>query len=227
MNAQQLRNSILQQAIQGKLVPQDPADEPASELLQRIRKEKERLVKEGKLKKKDLESKPIEGDEIPFEIPMGWEWGRIKEVFSMQAGKFVSASDISDEQTNENNYPCYGGNGLRGYVKKFNNDGYFTLVGRQGALCGNVQIAKGKFYATEHAVVVYEYSGTNMQWAGLTLRALNLNQYATSVAQPGLAVNKINKVLIPLPPLAEQKRIVARLEELLPLCERLKRGDTK
>ena len=80
MNAQQLRNSILQQAIQGKLVPQDPNDEPASVLLQRIRKEKERLVKEGKLKKKDLESKPIEEDEIPFEVPESWEWVRLGEI---------------------------------------------------------------------------------------------------------------------------------------------------
>ena len=220
MNAQQLRNSILQQAIQGKLVPQDPADEPASVLLQRIRKEKERLVKEGKLKKKDLESKPIEEDEIPFEIPMGWEWGRIKEVFSMQAGKFVSASDISDEQTNENIFPCYGGNGLRGYVKKFNNDGYFTLVGRQGALCGNVQIAKGKFYATEHAVVTDGFGLTDVKWAYYFLTALKLNQYATATAQPGLAVSNVLEVLLPLPPLAEQRRIVAKIEELMPLVER-------
>lgn len=220
MNAQQLRNSILQQAILGKLVPQDSTDEPASVLLQRIRKEKERLVKEGKLKKKDLESKPIEGDEIPFEIPMGWEWGRIKEVFSMQAGKFVSASDISDEQTNENNYPCYGGNGLRGYVKKFNNDGYFTLVGRQGALCGNVHIVKGKFYATEHAVVTDGFGLTDVKWAYYFLTALKLNQYATATAQPGLAVSNVLEVLLPLPPLAEQRRIVAKIEELMPLVER-------
>jgi type I restriction enzyme S subunit len=84
MNAQQLRNSILQQAIQGKLVPQDPNDEPASVLLQRIRKEKERLVKEGKLKKKDLESKPIEEDEIPFEIPESWEWVKLVDVFELR-----------------------------------------------------------------------------------------------------------------------------------------------
>ena len=227
MNAQQLRNSILQQAIQGKLVPQDPNDEPASVLLQRIRKEKERLVKEGQalpvgrqVKKKDLESKPIEEDEIPFEIPEGWEWCRIKEVFSMQAGKFVSASDISDEQTNESKYPCYGGNGLRGYVKKFNNDGYFTLVGRQGALCGNVQIAKGKFYATEHAVVTDGFGLTDVKWAYYFLTALKLNQYATATAQPGLAVSNVLEVLLPIPPLAEQRRIVAKIEELMPLVER-------
>lgn len=77
MTAQQLKNAILQEAIKGRLVPQDPNDKPASILLERIRAEKERLVKEGKLKKKDLEVKPISEDEIPFEIPESWEWCRI------------------------------------------------------------------------------------------------------------------------------------------------------
>ena len=86
MNAQQLKNAILQEAIEGRLVPQDPNDEPASALLARIRQEKERLVKEGKLKKKDLEIKPISEDEIPFEIPESWEWVRLGDV----------CNDISD-----------------------------------------------------------------------------------------------------------------------------------
>ena len=137
----------------------------------------------------------------------------------MQAGKFVSANDISDEQTSEYKYPCYGGNGLRGYVKKYNNEGHFTLVGRQGALCGNVQMAKGQFYATEHAVVTDGFGQTEVRWAYYFLTALKLNQYATATAQPGLAVSNILEVLIPLPPLAEQRRIVAKIEELLPKVE--------
>ena len=76
MNAQQLKNSILQEAIKGRLVPQDPNDEPASVLLDKIRKEKAKLAKEGKLKKKDLEETPIAEDEKPFEIPESWEWAR-------------------------------------------------------------------------------------------------------------------------------------------------------
>ena len=80
MNAQQLRNSILQEAIEGRLVPQDPNDEPASVLLDRIRKEKEILVKEGKLKKKDLIETPITEEEIPFEIPESWEWCRVNDL---------------------------------------------------------------------------------------------------------------------------------------------------
>ena len=220
MTAQQLKNAILQEAIEGRLVPQDPNDEPASILLEKIRKEKERLVKEGKLKKKDLEVKPISEDEIPFEIPESWEWVRIKTIFSMQAGKNVTSSDINSESNDIYKYPCYGGNGLRGYVKRYNTDGVFPLVGRQGALCGNVNIASGLFWATEHAVVTDGYGMTDVKWAYYFLTALNLNQYATATAQPGLAVSNIIEVLIPLPPLAEQKRIVAKIEELLPKVEK-------
>ena len=162
----------------------------------------------------------ITADEIPFKIPEHWKWCRIGEIFTLQAGKNIATGSIQDHPDKDNQYPCYGGNGLRGYVNQFNVNGLHALIGRQGALCGNINFASGEFYATEHAVVVYEYSGTNMQWAGLTLRALNLNQYATSVAQPGLAVNKINKVLIPLPPLAEQKRIAQKIDELMPLFEK-------
>ena len=219
MNAQHLKNAILQEAIEGRLVPQDPNDEPASALLARIRKEKERLMKEGKLKKKDLEVKPISEDEIPFEIPESWEWVRIKSIFSMQAGKNVTSADINSEQNEVFKYPCYGGNGLRGYVKGYNTEGVFPIVGRQGALCGNVNVASGQFWATEHAVVTDGYGITPYKWQYYFLIALNLNQYATATAQPGLAVSNVVEVPIPLPPLAEQHRIVAKIEELLPKIE--------
>ena len=104
-------------------------------------------------------------------------------------------------------YPCYGGNGLRGYVCYYNREGRYPLIGRQGALCGNINVADGKFYATEHAVIVDTYSETNINWTINALLYLNLNQYATSTAQPGLSVGTINDVLIPIPPLEEQKRI--------------------
>ena len=219
MNAQQLRNSILQEAIEGRLVPQDPNDEPASALLERIREEKRRLVKEGKLKKKDLVETPISEDEKPFEIPESWEWVRIKSIFSMQAGKNVTSADINSEQNDIFKYPCYGGNGLRGYVKGYNTEGTYPLVGRQGALCGNINIASGQFWATEHAVVTDGYGMTPYKWQYYFLVALNLNQYATATAQPGLAVSNIIEVPFPLPPLAEQKRIVAKIEELMPKVE--------
>ena len=219
MNAQQLKNSILQEAIEGRLVPQDPNDEPASVLLEKIRKEKARLVKEGKLKKKDLIETPISEEEIPFKIPESWEWVRIKTILAMQAGRNVTSAAIHNEQNGVYKYPCYGGNGLRGYVKNYNNEGSYPLIGRQGALCGNVNMAHGQFWATEHAVVTDGWRMTEVKWQYYFLIALNLNQYATATAQPGLAVSNIVEVPIPLPPFAEQKRIVEKIEELLPKVE--------
>ena len=240
MTAQQLKNSILQMAVQGKLVPQDPSDEPASVLLQRIKAEKQELIKAGKIKKDKKSSEIFRGathnlpyafceqigkeirdisDEIPFEIPDSWEWCRIGSVFTLQAGKNISANQIA-ENVEEGLYPCFGGNGVRGYVPLFNREGYYPIIGRQGALCGNINLANGQFYATEHAVCVETFANTNVLWCCYFLTALNLNQYATATAQPGLAVANINEVLIPLPPLSEQHRIVAKIEELLPYIER-------
>ncbi|MGF0016914.1 restriction endonuclease subunit S [Mitsuokella jalaludinii] len=226
MNAQDLKNSILQRAIEGKLVPQRKEEGTAKELLAEIRAEKARLVKEKKIKK----SKPlpeITDEEKPFDIPESWEWVRIGELFSLQAGKNIKATYIYHEQTESHVYPCYGGNGVRGFVEFFNSEGDFPIIGRQGALCGNINRAKGKFYATEHAVLTTTFANTDVSWACYFLKALNLNQYATATAQPGLAVSKINQVLIPLPPLAEQHRIVAKIEELQPDINAYDKAQTK
>ena len=225
MTAKDLKNALLQEAVQGKLVPQISSEGNARDLLEEIKKEKAKLVKEGKLKKE----KPlpeITEEDIPFDIPENWCWCRIGEIFNLQAGKTISSSEIS-EISNGNDYLCYGGNGIRGYVKNYNREGYYPLIGRQGALCGNVNFANGKFYATEHAVVVDTYANTNVDWAGLFLKALNLNQYATATAQPGLAVRNINEVAIPLPTLAEQKRIVTTIEKFMPLIEEYGKKETE
>ena len=231
-----LKKSILQEAVQGKLVPQDPTDEPAEALLERIRAKKQQLIKEGKIKKDKHESvifrrdnshyEKLDGmercidDELPFEIPENWHWCKIGTIFTLQAGKNIQAAEIH-ENPFADCYPCYGGNGIRGYVTSPNRTGDYPIIGRQGALCGNVNRATGEFYATEHAVCVETYSQISVAWACLFLTALNLNQYATATAQPGLAVANINEVYIPLPPLAEQHRIVQRIEELLPLVKGL------
>lgn len=218
-----MKKSILQMAMQGKLVEQRPEEGTADELYEQIVAEKAQLIKDGKIKKSKLLPEITE-DEIPFEIPSSWKWVRIGEVFSLQAGKNISSSKIFEKSSEEHKYPCYGGNGLRGYVNLSNRLGKHALIGRQGALCGNINIAQGEFYATEHAVVVDTFSTTDTYWTAYFLRALNLNQYATATAQPGLAVSNIIKVLIPLPPLEEQKRIVAKIEELLPYCDQLIKG---
>jgi len=232
----QLKKSILQQAVQGKLVPQNPDDEPASVLLERIRAEKQELIKAVKIKKDKNESvifrrdnshyEMVNGvercidDEIPFEVPENWCWCKIGTIFDLQAGKNIQASEISDYNS-DHIYPCYGGNGIRGYVETYNRDGDYPLIGRQGALCGNINRATGRFYATEHAVAVTCFAQTDISWACLFLNALNLNQYATATAQPGLAVANIVNVLIPLPPLSEQHRIVEKIEEIMPFITTL------
>lgn len=159
-------------------------------------------------------------DELPFEIPENWCWCKIGTIFTLQAGKNIQAAEIH-ENPFADSYPCYGGNGIRGYVASSNRTGDYPIIGRQGALCGNINRATGEFYATEHAVCVETYSQISVAWACLFLTALNLNQYATATAQPGLAVANINEVYIPLPPLAEQHRIVQRIEKLLPLVKGL------
>ena len=147
MDTKALRQKILDLAIRGKLVPQDPNDEPAAVLLERIRAEKQQMVKDGKLKAKDIKGdtvifkgednlhyekfadgtvKCIE-DEIPFEVPEGWAWARLKHICMMSAGKAKPSDQINPEPF-EGCYPCFGGNGIRGYVDDYNQNGTFSIV---------------------------------------------------------------------------------------------------
>ncbi len=135
---------------------------------------------------------------------------KLGEVCLLKAGKFVSANDISPEY-NKGLYPCFGGNGIRGYVADYTHDGEFPLIGRQGALCGNVNLASGKFHATEHAVVVQPKSEMNVHWLYYALNAMNLGQYATGAAQPGLAVSKLETLSIEIPNISEQNKIAQTL----------------
>ena len=223
MDTKKLRQKILDLAIHGKLVPQDPNDEPASVLLERIRSEKERLIKEGKIKRSRKTTKTSDAACDGY-IPKGWSICTLGEMFTLQAGKNITAKFIGDILTKEQPYKCYGGNGVRGFVASYNKEGYFPIIGRQGALCGNVNMAEGKFYATEHAVVVESYCGTDVKWAYYALASLNLNQYATATAQPGLSVAVISDINIQIPPLKEQVRISKTIERWFKLIDIIEQG---
>jgi type I restriction enzyme M protein len=138
---------------------------------------------------------------------------RLYEICELKAGNFVKSGDINNTFSPEL-YPCYGGNGLRGYTKTFTNDGNFSLVGRQGALCGNVHLVSGKFHATEHALVAYPKDEVDAIWLHYQLLFMNLNQYATGTAQPGLSVKNLVSIEIHIPTLNEQKKIVADIEKI-------------
>jgi type I restriction enzyme, S subunit len=128
----------------------------------------------------------------------GWKNETLSFACQMQAGKFVSASEIREENT-QGLYPCYGGNGLRGYTATFTHSGKYSLIGRQGALCGNIKTGIGKFHATEHAVVVTPKNGIKGDWLFYLLDLLNLNRFATGQAQPGLSVDVLEKLPIAIP----------------------------
>ena len=239
MNAQQLKNAILQEAIEGRLVPQDPNDEPASALLASIRKEKERLVKEGKLKKKDLEVKPISEDEIPFEIPESWEWCKLGTITTVLGGKripagrklsqedtghiYIRVSDMKEDTVSTDNllyvpediYPSIS----RYIINK--DDVYITVAGTIGRI-GKIPPELDGANLTENADRLV-FRNINQDWLIRCLQSpfvqLQITDVTTKVGQPKLAILRIQNLIIPLPPLAEQQRIVAKIEELLPKVE--------
>ena len=243
MNAQQLRNSILQQAIQGKLVPQDPTDEPASVLLQRIRKEKERLVKEGKLKKKDLESKPIEEDEIPFEIPNGWAFCRLGDLGDYRKGPFGSSLTKSMfVPKSETSVKVYE---QKNAIQKDWRLGEYYISSAKYETMKSFTVLPGDIIVSCAGTIGETYYLPNDAVLGIINQALMrvklfdnqmvlywqlLFDYVmisnTKMKGNGSAIKNIppfeilKNIVIPIPPLAEQHRIVAKIEELMPLVER-------
>ena len=216
---ERLKKSILQEAIEGRLVPQDLNDEPASVLLNRIREEKQRLVKEGKLKKKDLIETPITEDEIPFDIPESWEWCRLRDVLSVKSGEFLNVRSLNDEL----NYPVYGGNGINGTYDKYNVESDTLIIGRVGFYCGSIHKTFSKAWVTDNALIVtFAQNNLYVDYLQYVLGWLNIRTTSNSTAQPVVSGKGIYPLLFPLPPLAEQHRIVAKIEEVFAEIDKLK-----
>ena len=196
-----MKKSILQEAVQGKLVPQDPNDEPASVLLKKIAEEKKRLIKEG-LVKKEKAIEPPQSDDIPFDIPDSWEWIRFGAV------NYNRASGVIDK------------------VEKYLFDKPLLLIGEDGANLINRStpiafIAKGKYWVNNHAHVIDMSPLLDMSYIAYYINSISLAKYVTGTAQPKMNQAKMNSIWVPIPPLAEQRRIVAKIEELLPIVKEL------
>jgi type I restriction enzyme, S subunit len=141
-------------------------------------------------------------------LPRDWTRKKLKYIASLKSGDAIDAEEI----TEKGDYPVYGGNGLRGYASRFSHHGDYVLIGRQGALCGNINYASGRFWASEHAVVVDTHGQVEVKWLGELLRSMNLNQYSQSAAQPGLAVDLIANLHLLVPPPEQQRAIAAYLD---------------
>jgi len=153
-------------------------------------------------------------------IPVDWNLVELDSVCSMKSGEAITSERIDDSSQ----YPCYGGNGLRGFTSRFTHDGTFALIGRQGALCGNVAIAQGKFFASEHAVVVTPRTGNDIGFLTYVLSDMHLNRYSESSAQPGLSVSKVKKLPLAIPSNeAEQRAIATALSDVDALLDGLQR----
>ena len=149
----------------------------------------------------------------PIDNEKGWEVKVLGETCLLKAGKSIKANELSPDFTS-GLYPCFGGNGIRGYIAKVSHKDSYPIIGRQGALCGNVVLSAKEFYATEHAVVVKPLMDMNVVWLYYTLQFMNLNRLAQGVAQPGLSVNRIVQENIPLPPIVLQQEFASKIEAI-------------
>jgi type I restriction enzyme, S subunit len=213
-----LRELILTLAMQGKLVPQDPNDEPASELLRSIDAEKNRLIKEGK-HKKSLSLPEIDHDELPYQLPKSWEWVRLGHLFRVTSG-----NNLTKDRMKEGSFPVYGGNGIAGYHDEFNTERPTIVIGRVGYYCGSIHLTPERAWITDNAFfTIYDEERLYQGFVIWLLKTINLQIDTSATAQPVISGGKIYPILIPLPPLAEQRRIVAKIDQLMARCDELEK----
>lgn len=211
MNTKLLKQKILDLAIRGKLVPQDPNDEPASELLKRIRAEKEKLIAEGKIKRsKKTGDKPHYGNEnAPFEIPKSWEWVKLKDIAIVINGK--SQSDVVDPN---GIYPIYGSGGIMGYANDYLCPEHCTIIGRKGTI-NNPILVETKFWNVDTAFGMSPNKSIDYHYFHFFCESFDFISLDKSTTLPSLTKTNIELIDIPLPPRQEQSRIVSEIQKLL------------
>ncbi len=223
-----LKQAILQEAIQGKLTAEwraaHPDMDPATQLLHRIQAEKARLIAAKKLRPEKPLPK-ITPAEIPFEIPKGWEWCRLASVMICRDGERDPISKAERERRGKG-FPYYGASGVIDSIDGFTHDGDFLLVGEDGS---NLRLrstpvafgASGKIWVNNHAHVLEFIEPVLQEFVSHRLNGMDLSEFVTGGFQPKLSQENLNRIPIPLPPLAEQAAIVERVEALMTTCRAL------
>ena len=216
MNTKALRQKILDLAIHGKLVPQDPNDEPASVLLERIRDEKERLIKEGKIKRPKKTNTTSDKPHYENDLPSGWCFTNIEELLINRDGERKPVSSAIRSKQKNKVYNYYGAAGIIDKVDGFIFDERLLLIGEDGANLlsrskDNAFFAEGKYWVNNHAHVLDATDKNLLDFVAIVINAMKLDDYITGSAQPKLSQDNLNKIPIALPPLQEQKRIVKEL----------------
>lgn len=219
-----LRELILELAVRGLLVPRNPKDEPASELLKKIAAEKARLAKEGKIRK-DKQQPPIAEEEKPFKVPAEWEFVRFGDLLISRDSERIPLS-VDERATRRGDYDYYGASGVIDSIDAYLFDKPLLLIGEDGANLINRStpiafMAYGKYWVNNHAHVLDGYSEELLLYVCLYINAISLEPYVTGTAQPKMNQAKMNGIVLAIPPLAEQHRIVAKVDELMALCDQL------
>lgn len=217
-----LRSKVLDLAIQGKLTEQLESDGTAEELFAQIQEEKQKLIKEGKIKK-EKPLPPVSSEEIPFEIPSSWKWVRFGELMRNRDSERIPVS-VADRKKIAKIYDYYGASGVIDKVETYLFDKTLLLISEDGAnlLSRSMPIAflaNGKYWVNNHAHVLDSYVGDYLTFVMYYINSISLVPYVTGSAQPKLNQDNMSKIPIPLPPLAEQKRIVERVEEIFKLLD--------
>jgi len=205
-NVGALRKVLIQLAVRGKLVTQNPNDEPASVLLKSIR---------DQIKKS---SNSIEENEMLYDIPKTWEWIRLGDILIFEYGDGLPKSKRAENAK----YPVFGSNGIVGYHDEFLIDKPGIIVGRKGS-CGALNICFEPFWATDVSYYIIPPAGIDLKFAYILLKSLNLERLGKGI-KPGLNRNEAYQLVTSLPPYNEQRRIVARVDQLMSLCDNLEAG---
>ena len=224
MNTKALRQKILDLAIHGKLVPQDPNDEPASVLLERIRDEKERLIKEGKIKRPKKAKATSDKPHYENNLPSGWCLTNIEELLINRDGERKPVSSAIRSKQKNKVYDYYGAAGIIDKVDGFIFDERLLLIGEDGANLlsrskDNAFFAEGKYWVNNHAHVLDATDKNLLDFVAIVINAMKLDDYITGSAQPKLSQDNLNKIPIALPPLQEQKRLVKELNHWFSLVD--------